>query len=370
MTAGSTVWASRAARASAAVVAGGAAALSFRATSQVAETSGAVSIGWGWIVPLVVEAGVLTAAALAWVRSGEGLRATTETVVMTGLLMLSVVINVAHAAHGTVLGRVMAAVPPVVLLVAVEGLLREQRRTAAHHQRTSEQPSDRTATPPAPVAGGDDTADNGSGPLDRDGPAQHRPAFAVPLPEVESAPAEGGPVADWVSPPETSATPEAAGPDPVEIPIMATPASSVTLPGASPVHRTVEMEAPNTATWMSAIERQARAVAASPSDTAPTVTQPPPAESTPRGTPRTPGRPVELAQPPLTVIDGPVKPEDLAGHMRRAYRAGSPVNGRTVAMWLGVSESTGKRRLKKVLADHPDLARFATRDDENLNRAN
>lgn len=84
MTAGSSVWASPAARAGAGVVAAGAAALSFRATSQVAETSGAVSAGWGWIVPLVVEAGVLTAAALAWVRSGEGLRATTETVVMSG----------------------------------------------------------------------------------------------------------------------------------------------------------------------------------------------------------------------------------------------------------------------------------------------
>ena len=124
------VWSARSARLAAATVATGAAALSFRATSQVAEASGAVGPGYGWIVPLVIEAGVLTAAALAWVRSGDGLRATTEICVMSGLLTLSIVINVAHAHHGTTLGRIIAAIPPLVLLAAVEGLLREQRRCA------------------------------------------------------------------------------------------------------------------------------------------------------------------------------------------------------------------------------------------------
>lgn len=376
MTTGSTVWASRAARASAAVVASGAAALSFRATSQVAETSGAVSVGWGWIVPLVVEAGVLTAAALAWVRSGEGLRATTETVVMTGLLMLSVVINVAHASRGTVLGRVMAAVPPVVLLVAVEGLLREQRRTAARQETTVDQPPVRASTPPAPAAGEDNTADNGTNPLDREAPAQDRPASAAPVAEVEPepprAPAEDIPADAVADRPDASVAPAAvpASPEPVRASIVVPPAAATQPTGPSPVHQPVETEAPNAAPWMSAIERQARAVATTPADAAPTVTQPPPAEPATGGTPRTWGRPAEMAHPPLTVIDGPFKPEDLAGHMRRAYRAGSPVNGRTVANWLGVSESTGKRRLKKVLADHPDLTRYAARDDETLNRAN
>jgi len=49
---------------------------------------------------------------------------------MASLLTLSVVINVAHAATTTLLGHVVAATPPLVLLVAVEGLLREQRRVA------------------------------------------------------------------------------------------------------------------------------------------------------------------------------------------------------------------------------------------------
>lgn len=108
----------------------GAAALSFRGTADYAETSHAVDPGWGWIVPLVVEAGVLTAAAIAWVRSGDGMTARVETTVMASLLTLSVVINVAHAATTTPLGHVVAATPPLVLLVAVEGLLREQRRVA------------------------------------------------------------------------------------------------------------------------------------------------------------------------------------------------------------------------------------------------
>lgn len=379
MNTGSTVWASRAARASAAVVASGAAALSFRATSQVAETSGAVSVGWGWIVPLVVEAGVLTAAALAWVRSGEGLRATTETVVMTGLLMLSVVINVAHAVHGTVLGRAMAAVPPVVLLVAVEGLLREQRRTAARQETRGDQLPVRASTPPAPAGGDDNTVNNGTNgmnSLDLEAPANDRSASAAAVAEVEPqpprAPAEDIPADAVADRPDLSVAPPAvpASPEPVRAPIVVPPAAATQPTGPSPAYQQVETEAPNAAPWISAIERQARAVATTPADAAPTVTQPLPAEPATGGTPRTSGRPAEMAHPPLTVIDGPVKPEDLAGYMRRAYRAGSPVNGRTVANWLGVSESTGKRRLKKVLADHPDLARYAARDDETLNRAN
>lgn len=122
--------ASRAARVGAGIVATGAAALSFRGTADYAEKSHAVDPGWGWIVPLVVEAGVLTAAAIAWVRSGDGMTARVETTVMASLLALSVVINVAHAATTTLLGHLVAATPPLVLLVAVEGLLREQRRVA------------------------------------------------------------------------------------------------------------------------------------------------------------------------------------------------------------------------------------------------
>lgn len=124
----------------------GAAALSFRGTADYAEKSHAVDPGWGWIVPLVVEAGVLTAAAIAWVRSGDGVTARVETTVMASLLTLSVVINVAHAATTTLLGHVVAASPPLVLLVAVEGMLREQRRVA--HLRSPLKAAERSVEGP------------------------------------------------------------------------------------------------------------------------------------------------------------------------------------------------------------------------------
>lgn len=152
--------ASRAARVGAGIVASGAAALSFRGTADYAEKSHAVDPGWGWIVPLVVEAGVLTAAAIAWVRSGDGMTARVETTVMASLLTLSVVINVAHAATTSLLGHVVAATPPLVLLVAVEGLLREQRRVARLRatQTVAERSADGPLTEerPAPDARLDD----------------------------------------------------------------------------------------------------------------------------------------------------------------------------------------------------------------------
>lgn len=120
-------WPSRAARTGTGLVAVAAAALSFRATSAVAESSGAVRHGWGWLVPVVVEAGVLVSAALMWVRAGAGDTTRAEATVMAGLLLVSVVVNVAHAAGGTLLGRALAGLPPIVLLCAIEGLMREQR---------------------------------------------------------------------------------------------------------------------------------------------------------------------------------------------------------------------------------------------------
>ena len=176
----------------------GAAALSFRGTADYAEKSHAVDPGWGWIVPLVVEAGVLTAAAIAWVRSGDGMTARVETTVMASLLTLSVVINVAHAATTTLLGHVVAATPPLVLLVAVEGLLREQRRVArlktpvtaaewsADVPSAVERPMPSSRHDDAQVTGGrlvPDAADASA----IQTPATARPALAVPPSPVDAS---------------------------------------------------------------------------------------------------------------------------------------------------------------------------------------
>ncbi|MET3804003.1 hypothetical protein ABIB25_000989 [Nakamurella sp. UYEF19] len=304
-----------------------------------------MSAGWGWIVPLVVEAGVLTSAALAWVRSGEGLGAATETAVMTGLLALSVVVNVAHAAHGTLLGRVVAAVPPVVLLVAVEGLLREQRRTAAAAFTAigslvlvgDEEPGEPAARLDAPVTvavGSTALADA----VDRD-----QELDAVPLAAEQ---------------PSERTSPDAREPNRTDAWAVTSP-KFVAARGAEPP---VVPDGPPGEQWISAIERQVQVATA--------------ADPTPAGAPtKPPAEPVRSAgaHPPPTVIVGPIKPEELASQVRKAYRAGVPVTGRSVAGWLGVSESTGQRRLKKVLNEHTDLAGYAARDaaaDQTLNRAN
>lgn len=288
-------WASRAARGAAVMVAVGAAALSFAATSEVAESYGAVKAGFGWIVPLVVEAGVLTAAALAWVRSGEGLSARVETTVMVGLLALSVAVNVAHA-QGTVLGRVIAAVPPIVLLVAVEGLLREQRRTARAGEAlaTSQEPVVSAVGQPTPVwpAPGQWPTTAAAAPATGTTPpatVELEPAVFGAAPDVEpSAPAVAGlPAVDQVA-------------AIMEVPVCEPGDSAETR--AEPVEKTGLRELP---------EEELRSGA-------------------------------ELQAPP----DGG---DDLAARIRETALSGETVTGGTVAAWLGVSARTGSRRLKAIL---------------------
>ena len=84
-------------------------------------------------MPLVVEAAVLTAAAIAWVRSGDGVTAGVEATFMASLLTLSVVINVAHAATTTLLGHVVVRHEALVRREALrtEGGVRPPRRVVA-----------------------------------------------------------------------------------------------------------------------------------------------------------------------------------------------------------------------------------------------
>lgn len=128
-------WLSRLARVGAAVVGMGAAVLSYRATSAVAAASGAVSPRWAWLVPVIIEAGMVTAGALAWLRVTAGERGRAETTLAGVLLGLSVVVQIADARahHATLLGQVLAALPPVVLLGSAEMITRECRRTAGRN---------------------------------------------------------------------------------------------------------------------------------------------------------------------------------------------------------------------------------------------
>ncbi len=134
-TASAPAWLHRVAVGSTTLVAIGSATLAFRGTTDVAEASGAVPAGFGWIVPLVIEAGVLAAGVSALARAATGEQPRAELAMMFSLLALSTIVQVAHTASlgGSVLGMVLAGVIPSVLLASVELILRAQRR--AHHAR-------------------------------------------------------------------------------------------------------------------------------------------------------------------------------------------------------------------------------------------
>lgn len=124
---------SRIVRGCAAVVAFAAAVLTYRATTWVAITSHATSSRLAWLVPIVVDAGTVIAALLAYLRISAGERARAEVAVAVLLLALSVVTQVMDAhMHGADLwGQVLSAVPPLVLVAVAELLMREMRRARA-----------------------------------------------------------------------------------------------------------------------------------------------------------------------------------------------------------------------------------------------
>lgn len=332
-------WASRAARGSAVVVAAGAAALSFRATADVAEQSGAVTPGWGWVVPLVVEAGVLTSAALAWIRTGEGTQARTELIVMGALLALSVVVNVSHA-DGTVLGKVLAAVPPVVLLVAVEGLLREQRRTAM-----------KSSEPPAVPVSSEDRPGLGHEASWKTDAALAWPAIAwnngQTTTQGDGTNVDRGSAAAFI------ATPNA---DPTD--------TAETLQTAQDLTSAVDPTAEST-TGLDAWELEARL-----DDHEEPEQQRDGAESTLEadlskaseavlapGSPEIPAWPAQIRPLSFVPMNGPVTDQDLAIRIRQEVGRGMTVTGQTLAEWLDVSIRTGQRRLKKLTDTDPQLLR-------------
>jgi len=116
------------------VVALSAAALAAVATSEMALRTGAVSGPWlAWLVPAVIEGGAICAGLLAWQRTAQGVSAWAERCALMVLTTLAVIVNAAHAtttrsahagAQGHVLGVVLAAAPPLILVGTVELRLR------------------------------------------------------------------------------------------------------------------------------------------------------------------------------------------------------------------------------------------------------
>jgi len=126
------------ARVATGVVAAIAAVLSWDATTAVAIHTHAAPRGLAWLVPGVIEAGVVALAVTAWTAAAAGRRARLETWTAAGLLMLSTVVQIARVVYdgGSWLGMVIAATIPGVLLVCAHGLLADVRRSGAARRAT------------------------------------------------------------------------------------------------------------------------------------------------------------------------------------------------------------------------------------------
>lgn len=182
----------------AAVVVGAASfTLSFFAQSEVSAELGAVPAQWSWLVPIIVDGGVLAGSASVWSSSTRGARKDPIAyLTIVGLLALSVIVNVHHAsAAGGTLGAVIAGAPPVVLLLCLELVAAQARRDAVDALAAAVPDDDAVVNEPAPA------------------PVATAPVVAAPPtarhPEPVRAPAPltavPAPVAAWAPSPEPGA---------------------------------------------------------------------------------------------------------------------------------------------------------------------
>jgi hypothetical protein len=95
-------------------------ALSFVALRDVAASTQAVPAHMAWLVPIVIDGGVLCGSAVVWAQASMHQRRSWFPVaVVAVLVVLSVIVNAAHAGP-SVLAKVIAALPPLVLLATLE----------------------------------------------------------------------------------------------------------------------------------------------------------------------------------------------------------------------------------------------------------
>jgi hypothetical protein len=95
-------------------------ALSFVALRDVATSTQAVPASMAWLVPIVIDGGVLCASAVIWAAAAQNLkRPVFPFLVVFILVVLSVIVNAAHAGP-SLLAKTIAALPPLVLLATLE----------------------------------------------------------------------------------------------------------------------------------------------------------------------------------------------------------------------------------------------------------
>ena len=113
---------------SAYIVAMAAFTLSFVALSEVAAEVGAVPENLSWLVPVVVDGGILAGSASLWAASYRQ-RSRDKVAYLTVIFLLgfSVVVNASHAAD-SLMAKAIAALPPLVLLATLELVASAHRR--------------------------------------------------------------------------------------------------------------------------------------------------------------------------------------------------------------------------------------------------
>jgi len=157
---------------------------SFDAVAEVAVNLQAVAPELGWTIPLALDGLIVVGSAVLWTESLEDRWHAFPLATVAAASVLSVTANVAHAGSDVLLGQVLAGVPPVALIVAVE-LAAWQIRRAFRRTHTTTDPNVAAepvaAVPAAAGVGGVDQVQPAA-------PAAGPPAGALP---TGSAPRPG-----------------------------------------------------------------------------------------------------------------------------------------------------------------------------------
>lgn len=112
-------------------------ALSYVALRDVSVALGAVPSYLGWLVPIVIDGGIICGSAVIWTLSKEqGGRPKFPFFFVGSMVLMSVVVNVAHAGD-SILAKVIAALPPLILLGTLE-LVADQGRRVQGDVKSSE----------------------------------------------------------------------------------------------------------------------------------------------------------------------------------------------------------------------------------------
>ncbi len=157
---------------------------SFDAVAEVAVSLEAVAPELGWTIPLALDGLIVVGSAVLWTESLEDRWHAFPLATVAAASVLSVTANVAHAGSNVLLGQVLAGVPPVALIVAVELAAWQLRRA---FRRTREQVAGPVAVDAVrvdPPAAGVDQVQPAAGELPMP------PAGRVRTPRAASGPGE------------------------------------------------------------------------------------------------------------------------------------------------------------------------------------